>query len=185
MRRVFAILFVFVMLFVASCRANDSDTEHVESEYERVCEAMLVRIRTIDHEGDFAASVIDSNGNYHPLPDDFDFANDDWRNVLLESVNTEPKNSVDQWHIDKIRQFVNEVETYSGYGIKAYEHTVWDYGNNDLYVIYINSNGDVAYKQLCRYGEKTQCIDKDSVRDFVNWMIENRYFQVASTNFRY
>ncbi|MBQ8196394.1 MAG: hypothetical protein IJZ47_13645, partial [Oscillospiraceae bacterium] len=81
-------------------------------------------------------------------------------------------------------RFVNEFEVSAGYGIKVYEHTVWDYGNDALYVIYINSNGDVVYKQLCRYGGTTQCIDKDSVRDFVNWMIENRYFQVVA-DFRY
>lgn len=188
MKRVFAVFFMLSLLLIVSCGISDTVSEDIKDDiamdgYDRVCEAMFVKIRTVPHEGDFTASVIDSDGGYHPLPDDFKFA-DDWQQIVSDAIDLTAKNRVDQRHLDRMRRFVNEFEVSAGYGIKVYEHTVWDYGNDALYVIYINSNGDVVYKQLCRYGGTTQCIDKDSVRDFVNWMIENRYFQVVA-DFRY
>lgn len=189
MKRIFVILSMIVMLLFVSCKAVEPVADSAVNEQmqisEQGCEAMLVKIRTIESEGYFGASVIDSNGDYHALPESFSFADEDWRQTLMDAIESEPKNSVEQRHLERMREFVDDFAASAGYEIKSYEHTVWDYGSSALYVIYTNSNGDAAYKLLCRYGEATQCIDKDNVRDFVNWMIENRYFQVASSEFRY
>lgn len=190
MKRFLAILTLCALFFLASC-VHTVDNQVGENSVSSIAkpnqEVMLVIVKNrysgYDNEYNVNATVID--GNYHSLPERFSFTNQDWREQLLEAAQTESKRSVEQRDLQTIYQFINDFGSMSCNDIRTYEHTVWDYGNDDLYVMFTDNDGVLGYKRLCRYGEITQCVDDQTVRDFVNWLVVNHYWQIASSTFKY
>ena len=190
MKRLFAIISIFLFFGLTACGTIDYDGSSTTSNTEMQIskpnqEVMLVLIRRNLSEGNHSsASVIDINGGYHSLSESFSFAANNWQQMLINATKTEAKRSIDHQHLSYIYQFINEFDIYGVYDVKTYDYTVWDYGTRDLYVIYTNEDGDIRNKLLCRYGDTTQCINSKDVQEFVNWMIDNQYFSVVG-NFRY
>ncbi len=192
MKRLFAILTLCALFFLASCVhtvdnkvSENSGCSIVKPNQEVMLVIVKNRYSGCDNEYNVNAAVIDVEGNYHSLPERFSFINPDWREQLLAAALTESKRSVEQRDLPTFYQFINDFGSMSCNDIRTYEHTVWDYGNDYLYVMSIDNDGILGYKRLCSYGETTQCVDDQTVRDFVNWLVVNHYWQIASSTFRY
>ena len=190
MKRLFLILSILALLLLTSCTASGSNEKSsIDSEQQiirPVQDVLFVTIRNsysdIDNEYHSSASIIDIDGYYHPLPDDFSFTNTDWYQMVITAKQIEPKNRVQESHLENMYKFINEFDALNCTLI-TYDHIVWDYGTRELYALYTANDGNMRYKLLCRYGETTQCADNEAVRNFVNWMIDNKYF--STVGFKY
>lgn len=130
--------------------------------------------------------VVDSDGNFHTLPDDFTIDNDvwceDWYEKLLEVKKEKAVYHIEESDLQVVYEFVNSSGYYDNIPMKKYDYTMYDYGCDKLYWIYYK-NGSPHYKLLCKYGSSTECISAGSVREFVNWMSDKQFFYTE--DFRY
>ncbi len=183
MKKFFAMLMIFLTAAISSC--NQQEESPTDSEvFHPNQEELFIITRTPSVNDCGSAAVIDVNGGYHYLPDDFSFEQENWYQAVLSSSETDSVRSIAQDDLTAVYLFFHDfcpTRTSSSY--KNYEEYIADYGYLSLYMLYTDSSGNAAYCLLCRYGQSITCIDNDSVKDFVNWMCDNNYFYIA--DFRY
>jgi len=182
MKRLIIILSVFVILMFTSCSSESLDitSSDVDSavEFSRPeQEVMFVVIRTNFSSGYyFDGAIIDSYGKYHYLPDNFSFDNENWYQVALDARKPQSAKSIEDTDLNTVYKFISEFDANENYDIKTYyEEQLYDYGFDNLYMIYTDSDNKMNYKELCQHGQWTTCLDNKAVIDFVNWMIDNNY----------
>lgn len=185
MKRIFLILLTVVAAFLfASCDSINPDISNTNTdstaETPKPNQEVLFVITRTNFSDDiyFSGSIIDSEGNYHYLPNEFDFGEENWFQLISEALKAEIVNNIEPSHLKAIYQFIDEFDIRKSYDLATYEHFISDYGYLSLYEVYKESDGNVNYKLLCQYGQKTTCINDETVKEFVNWMIDNSYFFV-------
>ncbi len=139
----------------------------------------------------FITHFIDNEGKSFSLPEelaDFDelILDSEWYEKAVNFKKTsDPLSTIKAKHFNVMCNFVGNFDSYVNCQLKDYDYTVNDYGVESLYLIYESPNGTVKSKLLCTYGQSTECIDDDAVRDFVNWMIKNNFFYIPDKDFKY
>lgn len=182
MKRIFLILSTFALFLLTSCNTTNPDISNTNAdstvEIPKPNQEVLFVITHTNFSDDVysSASIIDSNGNYHYLPNEFDLGEENWYQVVLDSQKTDTVRSIEQSHLKTIYRFVNEFDVIKSYDTMTYEHFIFDYGYLCLYEIYMDSDKKMNYKLLCQYGQEVTCVNSETVKEFVNWMTDKNYF---------
>lgn len=157
------------ILAVSSCGAKE-ETPVPEQEILFVIEYLCFS------EGEEKSySMIANDGSFYALPDDFSFDGDWYERCVFEKDAGESRRSVEPSDLDDVYEFVNSASKLEHSPRKEYDHVVYDYGTKSLYLIEYDGD-EASYCCLCSYGEKTECLDSETVREFVNWFSEKKYF---------
>lgn len=181
MKKIYAISSIFILLLFTSCNGNS------KAEISKPNQEILFVVQRGDFSDDIystSAWLIDSDGNYHGLPDGFNFKRNDWHQVLSDAQKSESGRSIKQSHLNTIYRFVNKFDATKNYDTQTYELPLYDYGFIALYEIYMGTDGNPNYKLLCAFGDEITCINDEAVKKFVNWMADNDYFYIEK-EFRY
>lgn len=178
---------------LSGCRENapnagrDSDFE-IDFDVPKPEQEILFVLKRYEYPHETKAWLIDSDGNFYRLPSELatgGFAWSWYARATDFKNNSEPTRKVEDDHLKVMHNFANNLDSYVDCPLKEYDHTINDYGGYSLYLFYNSPDGTVDHKQLCEYGQSTECADSDTVRKFVNWMIDNSYFTVVDKDFRY
>lgn len=190
MKRIFLILLTVAALFLfASCNTTKPDVSNTNTdstvEIPKPNQEVLFVITRTNFSDDiyFSGSIIDSNGNYHYLPNNFSFEDENWYQIALDAQKSQAANSVKETDLNTIYKFISEFDANESHNTITYDEYIPDYGSITLYEIYSGANSKMAYKKLCQYGESISCLDDETVKDFVNWMTDNNYFFIS--DFKY
>lgn len=186
MKRIFLILLTVVVLFLfASCNTmnptvgnnNTDSTEEIPKPNQEVL--FVITHTNFSDDTYFSGSIIDSNGNYHYLPNNFSFEDENWYQIAQEAQKSESANSIEETDLFTIYKFMSEFDANESYNTITYNEYIADYGFVALYEVYLTTNDKMAYKKLCQFGQSISCLDNETVKDFVNWMIDNDYFFIS------
>lgn len=191
MKKLLMILSALLLICALSgCRKKDSDIE-IDSDVPKPEQEILFALERSEYPYETKAWLIDRDGDHYRLPDELAYIHSrtresDWYEKVIDFKN----NSVPTWkvedkHLKMMYNFANNLDSYAACPLKEYDHTIYDYGTESLYLFYNSPDGTADYKLLCIYGSSTECADSDTVREFVNWMIDNSYFTIFDKDFRY
>ncbi len=190
MKRIFLILLTVAALFLfASCNTMKPDVSNTNTdstaEIPKPNQEVLFVITRTNFSDDiyFSGSIIDSDGNYHYLPNNFSFEDENWYQIALDAQKSQSENSVKETDLNTIYKFISEFDANESYNTITYDEYIPDYGSIALYEIYSDANDKMAYKKLCQFGQLISCLDNGTVKDFVNWMTDNNYFFIS--DFKY
>lgn len=151
------------------------------------------KARWSDGEGRviFSTQFMDNEGNYYNLPSEVAgitelTQSDDWYERLIDiKENSEPTRKVETSDLNVIYEFAADSDLFVDLPLKDHDYTVYDYGSETVYFVYLLSDDTAKIKKLCSFGGSTMCADSDKVRDFMNWMKEKSYFTIGLKDFKY
>lgn len=133
MKRIFLILLTVGALFLlASCNTMKTDVSNTNTDStEKIPkpnqEVLFVIIRTnFSDDIYFSGSIIDSDGSYHYLPNNFSFEDENWYQIALDAQKSQSANSVKKTDLDTIYKFISEFDANESYNTITYDEYIAD-----------------------------------------------------------
>lgn len=123
--------------------------------------------------------VIDSNGCMHKkkCSDYFETEKSDWCGAVNSLMEIDGTNYIENPTLtETIAKFVSSAEKYKDTGMSQWNVGIADWGEQTLYALYTDENGDMKPLELCSVGGLCQWLDDENVKNFVALLIRGGYF---------
>ncbi len=122
--------------------------------------------------------VLDSEGFWHVQESDTHSWDIDIAEVLADAPamiqDVAPSGNLTDAERDEVQSFLDTVPQYEGTEMTAWEDFgIADYGQENLYAVYVDGNGEYRALELCRFGGECAWLDNAEVQAFVTMLIEN------------
>ena len=125
--------------------------------------------------------VLDSEGFWHVQESDTHLWDMDMTEVLADVPamiqNIAPSGNLTDAERNEVQSFLDTAPQYEGTEMTAWEDFgIEDYGQENLYAVYMDGNGAYRALELCRFGGECAWLDNAEVQAFVTMLIENGYY---------
>lgn len=124
--------------------------------------------------------VLDSEGFWHVQESDTHSWDMDIAEVLANAPamiqNVTPSGNLTDAERNETQTFLEAVPQYEGTEMTVWGFEIADYGQENLYAVYVDGNGEYHALELCRFGGECAWLDNAEVQAFVTMLIENGYY---------
>lgn len=124
--------------------------------------------------------VLDSEGFWHVQESDTHSWDMDIAEVLADAPamiqNIAPSGNLTDAERNEVQSFLDTAPQYEGTEMTAWNFGIEDYGQENLYAVYMDGNGVYRALELCRFGGECAWLDNAEVQAFVTMLIENGYY---------
>lgn len=109
-----------------------------------------------------AVQVYDQYGKAYEVTQSYDgsgfyqLSSDTWYTELCDTIRTiEPDaySSLPSEAMSDVAQYIQNIDQHQDCQMSEYKQVMYDYGREDLYVIYQDKDGNPCYQMLCEYGD--------------------------------